>query len=889
MRFASKMLFLILGLVFAFCGAAQGQQPINPVTQIRWPLVTGNGTPTTTGAVCDATHYGQPYQNTAVNPNTFYTCGTDGWAIRINPVTFKGTWDPAVTYSQNDGAFYNGSTYVSLKNNNLNQNPSTAATYWTLLVNGSGGGSPSGPAGGDLGGTYPNPTVASVSPAALGGAQGRAAVTVVVGASDSPNKAYANVVATGVDDQNTIMSAITANCPRDYTVPTNISACTVHIMKGHYYLSAPIVINTDDVTIEGEGHPMWGGYNRRWVSAGSSTTAVAGRTITAWTITSNVACFTNTGTNSLVANEEVVLLNFITSTFFNNFTGRVNASGLTTTNFCINFTHANGSGTETAGFVTPTGSISNGNTQLVATTAGFPIFSFPHTLPCGNGDSDTVRCRGWKITHVYGVCYGYSNDFLNATAAGSGDDNVMVDDNVMQRCRNGVVGSFDSPTLSNNSFQDNSGHFFSGGGLYLRGQNNLIYDDGGNAYNVGSLSGCTIQDRAWGDLAGGFIGSVERCAITGNVGFQVGPTGFIVLKNIHSTTVTGNSSASGSGNCISMDNTQQASSVLDTFTVSGNVCAGYTQASAGDMVGLYGIQNVATTGNSFNNDGTLVGGAAVNAATCTNCTVTGNVAPGKWNYGGPPITLSATALGSNNLTNFTVNQGIASITSAYLLGRYQASGISPNTNGSTITSWADSSTLANNSSAVFGTPTYISASPINSGPAASFNGSSGVYFNTVFASSTANARTIWIVFNQTAAGTAGQTPTLWTSGGNGLNAVYFNGTSNALSIYTGVSQISSIVPTLNATHVLEVVINTGTNASRIVLDGNSGTSATFTAGSSASGPQMGIGSKGNIANNYFTGYIAEEAYYNGANTNADAATLGAAYCSTYGVSCGVSW
>jgi len=70
---------ILVTLVFAF-GCSIGQAQINP-EQIRWPLLTGTGVPTLS---CSSVNYGQPYQNTAVTPNTYYTCGTDGWQIRIS-------------------------------------------------------------------------------------------------------------------------------------------------------------------------------------------------------------------------------------------------------------------------------------------------------------------------------------------------------------------------------------------------------------------------------------------------------------------------------------------------------------------------------------------------------------------------------------------------------------------------------------------------------------------------------------------------------------------------------------------------------------------------------------------------------------------------------------
>ena len=51
-------------------------------------------------------------------------------------ITFIGTWSATTTYAVNQGVNYQGSQYVSLQNANLNQNPASAAAYWSLLSNG---------------------------------------------------------------------------------------------------------------------------------------------------------------------------------------------------------------------------------------------------------------------------------------------------------------------------------------------------------------------------------------------------------------------------------------------------------------------------------------------------------------------------------------------------------------------------------------------------------------------------------------------------------------------------------------------------------------------------------------------------------------------------------
>jgi hypothetical protein len=73
---------ILLGLVSLFVCMPAFAQKINPAKDITWPRIVGAGTPVSLSVPCSNANYGQPYQNTAVTPNTYYTCGTDGWAIR---------------------------------------------------------------------------------------------------------------------------------------------------------------------------------------------------------------------------------------------------------------------------------------------------------------------------------------------------------------------------------------------------------------------------------------------------------------------------------------------------------------------------------------------------------------------------------------------------------------------------------------------------------------------------------------------------------------------------------------------------------------------------------------------------------------------------------------
>lgn len=65
------------------------------------------------------------------------------------PISFQGAWSNATTYALGDAVFFNGSSYISLVSSNINHQPDTAPTQWSLLSQqgATGAAGPAGPTG----------------------------------------------------------------------------------------------------------------------------------------------------------------------------------------------------------------------------------------------------------------------------------------------------------------------------------------------------------------------------------------------------------------------------------------------------------------------------------------------------------------------------------------------------------------------------------------------------------------------------------------------------------------------------------------------------------------------------------------------------------------------
>lgn len=57
-------------------------------------------------------------------------------ALGVVGYSFKGTYSSTTTYNKYNTVYYNGSTFVCIKDNTINQTPGDDGVYWHLLAEG---------------------------------------------------------------------------------------------------------------------------------------------------------------------------------------------------------------------------------------------------------------------------------------------------------------------------------------------------------------------------------------------------------------------------------------------------------------------------------------------------------------------------------------------------------------------------------------------------------------------------------------------------------------------------------------------------------------------------------------------------------------------------------
>jgi hypothetical protein len=392
-----------------------------------------------------------------------------------------------------------------------------------------------------------------------------ATVLITVAASNSINKTAAQYIATGTNDQTTINTAIAA-CPS--TVPGSVgpAQCTVVLQPGVYKLSATVDIDTDDVTLTGEGQCHFG----------------------------SVLNFPWDPSTKLEA------------------------------------------------------SISTGCSQLLATATGFPIISIEHNNAAGaSGSADNYRHRGIAIRYLYLVGDNYGNSgiatvgnggscstsptYNSVTTTGCLDDNVLIENNVIQRTNLGINVLLDSPIIRGNSIQDNNGDAEHICGVFARVSNELLFDNQGILMAACSVGGI-YADNVLGDTQSDAIHFYQSHATASNNSFSGIMGSAYYVDNITGISITGGS-VDYSSDLLGYNTRGQLPTAADAVHISG------------------GANDISVTGMTFDSGLLHPTGYAINDLGSGD-SVSGNTVSGTWRFGNTgPVINGTTQSGGINISS----------------------------------------------------------------------------------------------------------------------------------------------------------------------------------------------------------------------------------------------
>ena len=180
------------------------QPDVNPAA---WSLLAQAGAAGATGATGVQGPQGSPGSAGAQGP-----AGPAG-ATGAAGLNFRGSYDPAVSYAANDGAVFQGSSYISLQPRNRGNSPDAGSGWWSLLAQ-AGATGMSGAAGpaGSAGATGP---AGSQGPAGPNGAQG--AIGINFRGSWSSAASYSSNDAVSFGGSTYLAAMPNSNAPPDTT------------------------------------------------------------------------------------------------------------------------------------------------------------------------------------------------------------------------------------------------------------------------------------------------------------------------------------------------------------------------------------------------------------------------------------------------------------------------------------------------------------------------------------------------------------------------------------------------------------------------------------------------------------------------------------------------
>jgi hypothetical protein len=515
-----------------------------------------------------------------------------------------------------------------------------------------------------------------------------------------------------------------------------------------------------------------------------------------------------------------------------------------------------------SGTGSPNGAIGTGCAQIRASTTGFNPIEFHNSNPGGTG-GDTTRHRGIMVRWLYVVGDNYTGTGLYAH---NFDDNVMIIDNVFQRLAVGIDVYLDSPVIEKNSIQDDAGNAINVAGVLALVRDNLLFDIGGTGVANSGINTTIIGNRIGDTSLGGVASTGRSASVTGNAFVDVvGSCGICFFSAPYSV---------ASANTI--DYTALNYGFGSKMPITNDAI--YADPSS---------TGVSITGNSIATI-PIQGGYAIDTVVSSNDAVSGNVVSGYWNGGVGSLGLSGSANAANAFPAFTLNPP-ATASSVTIAARYLASSMSAVGNGNPITTWTDSSGIGRDLAIAHGTgPLYEATSLVHSGPGIRFDGTSQALWNsTMMFSAASQPKTAFIVLalSSTASGRGSNISVI--NSVSTTAAGYFNSSGNTVCTFVaGVVCGSQTAGATSTTYVVEWVFNG--SSSRIAVNG-----ASSALTEALPNPQwftgLIIGANGALNSEWFPGDMAEIDVYNGAATTTDAATIGAALCSTYGVTCGGSW